>query len=93
MVLIKIGVVLLVILFGLPFVHAANLHAFHPAQCGRMGQVRRQRESSLPLGMIFFAYIGFEAVSVAAQEAKNPQARSAHRHSWVARPSAPSSTS
>src|SRR5262249_1115352 len=24
-------------------------------------------------GMIFFAYIGFEAVSVAAQEAKNPQ--------------------
>ena len=31
-------------------------------------------------GVVFFAYIGFDAVSTAAQEAKNPQARHADRH-------------
>ena len=31
-------------------------------------------------GVIFFAYIGFDAVSTAAQESRNPQARHADRH-------------
>ena len=35
--------------------------------------------------MVFFAYIGFDAVSTAAQEAKNPQQGHAHRHPWLAR--------
>ena len=35
-------------------------------------------------GVIFFAYIGFDAVSTAAQEAKNPQEGHAHRHPRLA---------
>ena len=31
-------------------------------------------------GIVFFAFIGFDAVSTAAQEAKKPQARYAHRY-------------
>ncbi len=34
--------------------------------------------------VIFFAYIGFDAVSTAAQEAKKPAARHAHRHHRIA---------
>ncbi len=35
-------------------------------------------------GLIFFAYIGFDAVSTAAQEARNPQKRHADRHPGLA---------
>jgi APA family basic amino acid/polyamine antiporter len=70
MVLIKVGVVLLVILFGLPYVKAANLHPFIPPEHnGEFGIVGILKAS----GIAFFAFIGFEAVSVAAQEAKNPK--------------------
>lgn len=70
MVLVKVGIVLLVILFGLPFVKAANLHPFIPPEHnGEFGVVGILKAS----GIAFFAFIGFEAVSVAAQEAKNPK--------------------
>ena len=70
MVLIKIGIILLVILFGLPFVQTENLTPFIPPnEGGRFGWSGILAAS----GMVFFAYIGFDAVSVAAQEAKNPQ--------------------
>jgi len=72
MVLIKVGIVLLVILFGLPYVHSANLHPFIPPNEGEWGKFGVSGILAAS-GMIFFAYIGFEAVSVAAQEAKNPK--------------------
>lgn len=72
MVLIKVGVVLLVILFGLPYVQQANLHPFIPPNQGAWGKFGITGILAAS-GMIFFAYIGFEAVSVAAQEAKNPR--------------------
>jgi len=72
MVLIKVGVVMLVIYFGLPFVHAANLHPFIPPNQGTWGKFGITGILAAS-GMIFFAYIGFEAVSVAAQEARNPK--------------------
>ena len=40
---------------------------------GGRGQVRLGRRRSRGAAVIFFAYIGFDAVSTAAQEAKNPQ--------------------
>jgi APA family basic amino acid/polyamine antiporter len=72
MVLIKTGVVLLVIVFGLPYVKAANLTPFVPPNTGEWGKFGVSGILAAS-GMIYFAYIGFESVSVAAQEAKNPR--------------------
>jgi APA family basic amino acid/polyamine antiporter len=72
MVMIKTGIVILVIVFGLPHVHAANLHPFIPPNQGSFGKFGVTGILAAS-GLIFFAYIGFEAVSVAAQEAKNPK--------------------
>jgi len=49
-----------------PAIAAANWHPFIPPQYGWAGVTRAA-------GVVFFAYIGFDAVSTAAQEAKNPQ--------------------
>src|SRR5262245_39722444 len=72
MVLIKISIILLVILFGLPFIQADNLSPFIPQNEGQFGRFGWSGILAAS-GMVFFAYIGFDAVSVAAQEARNPQ--------------------
>ena len=59
-VLIKLAVVFTVIGVGLFYVKAQNYDPFLPANTGAAG-------------VVFFAYVGFDAVSTAAQEAKNPQ--------------------
>ncbi|MEQ1754651.1 MAG: amino acid permease [Micropepsaceae bacterium] len=72
MVLFKVAIVILVILFGLPLIHPENLDPFIPENTGKFGEFGWSgilRAS----GVIFFAYIGFDAVSVAAQESRNPQ--------------------
>jgi basic amino acid/polyamine antiporter, APA family len=69
---IKVGIVVLVIGFGAFYVTADNWSPFIPENTGTWGQFGWSgiiRAS----GIIFFAYIGFDAVSTAAQEAKNPQ--------------------
>jgi len=70
-VFLKVAIVLLVIVFGFMFVNTANWHPFispneGPGKYGWSGIARGG-------GVIFFAYIGFDAVSTTAQEAKNPQ--------------------
>lgn len=77
-VVLKVGIVLLFIAVGLGHVTHANwVTAANPAglfippelaggQFGWSGVVRAA-------GVVFFAYVGFDAVSTAAQEAKNPQ--------------------
>ncbi len=72
MVIIKTGIVILVILFGLSFVRWENLTPFIPPNTGTFGKFGWSGILAAS-GMIFFAYIGFEAVSVAAQEAKKPR--------------------
>jgi basic amino acid/polyamine antiporter, APA family len=71
-VVIKVSIVLLVIVAGALYVAPANWTPFIPANRGHFGQYG---VSGLLRGasVIFFAYIGFDAVSTAAQEAKNPQ--------------------
>lgn len=72
MVLLKLAVVFLVIGFGLQYVTADNLTPFIPENTGTFGEFGWSgiiRAS----GVVFFAYIGFDCVSAAAQEAKNPQ--------------------
>lgn len=72
MVIIKVFVILLFIGIGFFFVNKANWHPFIPANTGEWGHFGW---SGILRGsaVIFFAYIGFDAVSTAAQEAKNPQ--------------------
>ena len=71
-VLIKVGVVLLFIFFGAMYVHRANWHPFLPANQGTFGEFGLSGVLR-GAGIIFFAYIGFDAVSTAAQEARNPE--------------------
>src|SRR6266498_473957 len=68
----KVTIVLAVIIFGLQYVNPDNWKPFIPPNAGEWGTYGWSgvlRGASL----IFFAYIGFDAVSTAAQEARNPQ--------------------
>jgi APA family basic amino acid/polyamine antiporter len=71
-VLVKLSVVIIVILAGAAFVNTANWHPFIPPNTGTFGEYGWSGVVR-GAGIIFFAYIGFDAVSVVAQEAKNPQ--------------------
>ena len=71
-VVIKVTVVVLFILFGVSFINTANWHPFIPANTGHLGAFGWSGIFAAS-GVIFFAYIGFDAVSTAAQETKNPQ--------------------
>ncbi|MBP6012796.1 MAG: amino acid permease [Alphaproteobacteria bacterium] len=71
-VVLKVAVILLVIMFGLPLINPANLTPLVPENTGTFGQFGWSGVL-MGAGVIFFAYIGFDSVSVAAQEAKNPQ--------------------
>jgi basic amino acid/polyamine antiporter, APA family len=72
MVAIKLAIVVLVIATGLPHIVHANQTPFIPPNTGTFGQFGWTGVFRAT-GVIFFAYIGFDAVSVAAQEARNPQ--------------------
>ncbi len=72
MVAIKLAIVLAVIFVGFGHVVPANHTPFVPPNAGTFGQFG-WTGIFRATGVIFFAYIGFDAVSVAAQEAKNPQ--------------------
>jgi APA family basic amino acid/polyamine antiporter len=69
---VKVAIVLLVIIFGFQHVNTANWHPFIPPNTGEFGHYGWSGILR-GAGVIFFAYIGFDAVSTAAQEAKNPQ--------------------
>jgi basic amino acid/polyamine antiporter, APA family len=69
---IKVAVVVMFIVIGLSYVHAANWHPFIPPNAGEFGRYGWSGVIA-GAGVIFFAYIGFDAVSTAAQETRNPQ--------------------
>jgi basic amino acid/polyamine antiporter, APA family len=71
-VVVKVGVVLVVIAAGALFIDTANWHPFIPENTGRFGEYGWSGILR-GAGVIFFAYIGFDAVSTSAQEARNPQ--------------------
>src|SRR5262249_5246466 len=77
-VFIKVCVLLIFIAIGgyyllhHPDLTSANWHPFIPENTGKFGEFGKSgivRAAAI----IFFAYIGFDAVSTAAQEAKNPE--------------------
>ena len=69
---IKVTVVILIIGLGSLFISAENWHPFIPPNTGEFGAYGWSGVLR-GAGVIFFAYIGFDAVSTAAQEARNPQ--------------------
>ena len=71
-VVVKVAVVLMVIVAGAMFINTANWYPFIPPNTGKTGEFGVSGVLRAA-GVIFFAYIGFDAVSTAAQEAKNPQ--------------------
>lgn len=64
MVVIKVCVILLVIAVGIFYVDTANWHPFAPN--GATGVLKG-------VSAVFFAYIGFDAISTTAEECKDPQ--------------------
>lgn len=64
MVLIKLAIVLLVIFVGAFYVNTENWNPFLPNGLGGLLS---------GISAVFFAYIGFDAISTTAEECKNPQ--------------------
>ena len=71
-VFVKVAVVLVFIIGAAHAVNPANWHPFIPPSTGARGHFGWSGVMQ-GAGIVFFAYIGFDAVSTAAQEAKNPQ--------------------
>ena len=71
-VVIKVAVVILFILFGWAYIKPENHVPFIPPNTGEFGHFGWSGIVRAA-GIIFFAYIGFDAVSTAAQETKNPK--------------------
>ncbi len=71
-VILKLSIVLIFILAGIGYVKPENWTPFIPTNDGTFG---RYGWSGIFRGaaFVFFAYIGFDAVSTAAQECKNPK--------------------
>lgn len=71
-VMLKIVVVLIFIFLGWSYIDTNNYHPYIPPNDGVFGEFGFSgivRAAAI----VFFAYIGFDAVSTAAQEAKNPK--------------------
>ena len=64
MVILKIAAILAFVFVGMRFIHPTNYHPFAPE--GWPGVLTGG-------SIIFFTYIGFDSVSTAAEEARNPQ--------------------
>jgi APA family basic amino acid/polyamine antiporter len=63
-VIIKVSVVIFVIAFGAFLIHPTNWHPFVPTGLGGVMS---------GAAIVFFAFIGFDAVSTTAEETRNPQ--------------------
>ena len=71
-VVVKVVIVIAVIGVGAFYVTPANYTPFIPENTGTFGEFGISGIFRAA-GIIFFAYIGFDAISTTAQEAKNPQ--------------------
>jgi APA family basic amino acid/polyamine antiporter len=68
----KVSVVLIFIILGWKYINESNYNPYIPDNTGKFGSFGFSgiiRAAAI----VFFAYIGFDAVSTAAQEAKNPR--------------------
>lgn len=71
-VVVKVTVVVIFVLVGWSYINEQNYTPFIPENTGTFGEFGWSGVVRAA-GVVFFAFIGFDAVSTAAQEAKNPQ--------------------
>src|SRR5881396_3309371 len=71
-VLLKLTIIFLIVAVGLTHITSANWKPLIPPNTGEWGTYGISGILR-GAGLVFFAYIGFDAVSTAAQEARNPQ--------------------
>lgn len=71
-VMLKVSVVLVFIFLGWSYINPDNYVPYIPANTGTFGEFGWSGVVRAA-GIVFFAYIGFDAVSTAAQESKNPK--------------------
>ena len=72
-VIVKVGIVLLFIGFGWSYINPANYQPYLPQNATGVSGEFGWSGILAGAGVVFFAFIGFDAVSTAAQESKNPQ--------------------
>jgi APA family basic amino acid/polyamine antiporter len=72
MVLLKLSILALVVVVGVFYVTSSNLTPFIPAHSGGFGDFGWSGILR-GAGIVFFAYIGFDAVSTAAAESRDPR--------------------
>ncbi|PZR62820.1 MAG: amino acid permease [Candidatus Eremiobacter antarcticus] len=72
LVVLKMGVLAAFVVIGLPFINSVNWHPFSP-----FGWITHQGINTIGIipgaFTVFFAFVGFDAVTTAAEEAKDPQ--------------------
>jgi len=72
LVILKLCVVVIFVALGYSYINQENYHPFIPENTGVFGEFGWSGILR-GAGVVFFAYIGFDAVSTMAQETKNPQ--------------------
>lgn len=72
MVIIKLSVIALFVACGVAYINSDNLTPFVPQNTGTFGQFGFSGVLR-GAGVVFFAFIGFDALSTMAQECRNPQ--------------------
>ena len=71
-VILKVAIVIVFIIVGFQFIRPENLTPFIPENTGKFGEFGFSGVIRAA-AVVFFAYIGFDAVSTAAQETKDPK--------------------
>ncbi len=71
-VILKVGIVLIFVAIGFKYIRPENLDPLIPPNEGKFGAFGWSGVLRAA-AIVFFAYIGFDAVSTAAQETKNPK--------------------
>lgn len=71
-VILKVGIVLIFVIIGFKYIRPENLEPLIPPNEGKFGAFGWSGVLRAA-AIVFFAYIGFDAVSTAAQETKNPK--------------------
>lgn len=71
-VMIKLTTVMIFIILGFFYINPENYHPFIPENAGVWGEFGWSGILKAA-GVVFFAYVGFDAISTTAQEVKNPQ--------------------